>query len=167
MNTMALLLERLRPAIERLGGCRIAGEDLYGDVCLACVRQANRYDWSHPQIEGRVLRIARNLWITRLRRESLRRCSQLPHDSNCQALSYSACLVDESKSQVQSRCAEAVSRLSPRCRRIIREHIFKGESLVRIAEKMRIPAPTVRTLWRRARQQLARDSAFRELTPNE
>ncbi|NLX95411.1 MAG: hypothetical protein GXY83_04475 [Rhodopirellula sp.] len=57
MNEIVSVLERLRPAIERIGGGREDGEDLYGDVALACVEELDRYDWMHPEIEGRVIRM--------------------------------------------------------------------------------------------------------------
>lgn len=80
MDEMLRVLEGLRPAIERLGGRGHDGEDLYGDVSLACVEKKGRYDWSHPGIKGRVMRIARNLHVTRHRRERLRRHEMLPPD---------------------------------------------------------------------------------------
>jgi hypothetical protein len=73
MDQMVAILTQLRPAIQRLAGGGYDGEDLYGNVALACVEKAEHYDWTHPQIRTRVLRIARNLNIRRIRKERSRR----------------------------------------------------------------------------------------------
>jgi len=165
MNEMTALLERLRPAIERLEGRRHDGEELYGEVALACVQKSQRYDWSHPQIERRVMRMARNLRIGRLRRERLRRHGPLPAD-DCRALAYEDFPSEETRGLDSIACQEAIARLPAPYRRVILEHFTRRKRFVAIASEMTLPAATVRTHCRRALQQLARDPKIRELAAN-
>jgi len=165
MEKMTALLARLRPAIERLGGGGHEGEDLFGDVALACVEKYDRYDWSHPKIEGRVLRIAKNLHIRRLRSERVRKCASLPaHD--CRALAHYDVQLRETDVVGSWSCQEALAGLPPLYRRVLHEHLVKGKRLVKIASELNLPSATIRTHHRRGLKQLARDLEMQELAAN-
>jgi len=162
MDAITVMLERLRPTIERLGGGGHDGQDLYGDLALACVEKRHQYDWSHPSIEGRILRMAENLRITRLRRERVRRHAQLTAD-DCPALAREARPITGAEPRDLNRCSEAIDRLPRSYRQVAYEHVLKGKRLVAIANEMKRPSATIRTIWRRAKQRLACDPAIRAM----
>ncbi len=166
MDQMTFLLERLRPVIERMGGGGFDGEDLYGDVCLACSEKWDRYDWSHSKIEGRIMCMAKNLRVKRFRRERLRKYMHLPSD-DCRTLTYEVGSVEERKVLLCMRCRDAIDSLPDRYRQVIHEHFINGKRLVAIAWAMNLPSATIRTHCRRALQQLARDPGIRELAPSD
>ncbi len=162
MDEMISLLERLRPVIERMGGRGNDADDLFGDVALACIEKWDQYDWSHPEIEGRIVRIAKNLKIKRLRRERLRKHACLQSE-DCGVLVSNDRTVEETKPRVSVRCQEAVDCLPDRYRQVIREHFISGKRLIAIARVLKLPSATIRTRCRRALQQLAQDPRIREL----
>lgn len=164
MDKMESVLENVRSAIERLGGGRDDGEELFAEVSLGCVKKGERYDWSDPRIEGRVIKMARNLRITRFRRDRLRRHARLP-DKDCQALACDSGPVEESQAIVCAACREAVESLPDRYRDIVNQYFFAGKRLTSIAREIGLPSATVRTRCRRALQRLARDPRIRELAP--
>lgn len=78
MQNLVCSLTRLRARIERKGGGGHDGEDLCQEVALACMEKRDAYDWSHPVVPGRIIRIAKNLHAKSLRRQRLRKHSPLP-----------------------------------------------------------------------------------------
>jgi RNA polymerase sigma factor (sigma-70 family) len=161
METLARILGKLRPTIERIGGGGHDGDDLFGEVALACVEKHDRYDWSHPLIKGRIIRIAKNLRIKSLRRERLRKHASLPTD-DCFAFAADQATENEHKTLSPTSCAAAVCSLSDPYRHVIHEHFTKGKRLVTIAEELNVPSATIRTRCRRALRQLAQDPRIRE-----
>ncbi len=162
MDEIVRLLERLRPRIERLGGGKDDGEELYAEVSLACVEKEQRYDWSHPKIDGRVIAMAENLRITRHRRERLRKHACLRAEDS-QALACTPGSIDETQSRVCIAIRDAVDRLPDRYREVVDEHSFRGKRMSAIARAMGLPPATIRTHWRRALLQLAHDPSIRDL----
>jgi len=162
---MVFLLESLRPWIEQLGGGKHEGEDLFGDVQLACVQNADRYDWWHPKIGGLVVRIARNLRVTRLRRERLRRHARLPAE-DCPALACEDSTGIERPLPDLAQWQEVMDSLPDRYRHIIEEHFARGKRLITIARQMSLPPATVRTRCRRALQRLAGHPAIQQFGPD-
>lgn len=166
MDKMSTLLERLRPAIERIGGGGDDGEELFAEVALACVEKRAQYDWEHAMIEGRVIRIAQNLRVKRLRRERLRKHERLPSD-DCHHLACHEPSVDEIETQPCGRCQLAVETLPQQYREVIHEHFVGGKRLVAIARAMKVPAGTIRTRYHRALERLARDPQILSLAEEE
>jgi RNA polymerase sigma factor (sigma-70 family) len=164
MDEMVRLLERLRPRIERLAGGRMDGEELYAEVELACVKKSKRYDWTHPKIDGRVMRMARNLRIWLLRRERVRRHDCLPSD-DCQELASLCGAIEDEHSAVSIACREAVGRLPERYREVVEQHFFGGQRMTAIASAKGVPSATIRTICRRALRRLADDATIRDLWP--
>lgn len=164
MDKIATLLERLRPRIERLAGGGHDGEYLFAEVALACIEKHDRYDWSHPKIEGRIICIARKLWSTHLRRERLRKTVTLPRE-DCPALAREPSPASDTQPREVDgiRFQEAVDHLPDRYRQIIHEHFGKGRRLVAIAREMRLPSATIRTRCRRALQKLACNPTIQDL----
>ena len=150
---IGFLLEGLRPSIQRLGGGSHDGEDLYGDVCLACLEKGDRYDWSHAKIEGRVICMANNLRITRVRHERLRKHLRLL-GGDCEALARDSRTVRETEDVPLSDLLAAVAALPDKYRKVIQEHYFSGKRLVAIAKEMKLPPATIRTRHRRALERL-------------
>ena len=149
MDEMLRLLNRLRPRIERLGGGKDEGEELYAEVALACVEKRQRYDWSHPEIEGRVISMATNLRIRRLRRERMRKHACLPAEE-CRALACDAAMIEDTPSTVCIACREAINRLPDRYREVVDEQFYAGRRMSSIAKAMGLPSATIRTRSRRA-----------------
>jgi RNA polymerase sigma factor (sigma-70 family) len=166
MDQMVAVLTQLRPKIERLAGGGYDGEDLYGAVALACVEKAKHYDWTHPQIEGRVLRVARNLHVRQIRSERSR-----PHhillSAEHPALATLECMGAESDARSWTEWRAAVQDLPQPYRRVIQQHFSEGKRFAAIARDMNMPSATVRTRCRRALQQLARDSRVKAWAASE
>jgi DNA-directed RNA polymerase specialized sigma24 family protein len=162
MDEMLRLLERLRPRIERMAGGMDNGDELYAEVEFACVKSSQRYDWLHPKIEGRVMRMARNLLVRMRRRERLRRHACLPAE-DCAELARADGSMEEKLWQVFVACRDAVERLPDRYREVVDQHCFGGKQMSSIASASGLPPATIRTLWRRGLQQLARDPTIRAI----
>jgi RNA polymerase sigma factor (sigma-70 family) len=159
MDQMVAILTQLRPAIQRLAGGGYDGEDLYGNVALACVEKAEHYDWTHPQIRTRVLRIARNLNIRRIRKERWRRDHILLSVLSAEhpRLATLECVEAEADGRSCTEWRAAVQELAEPYRRVIQQRFSEGKRFAAIARDMNMPSATVRTRCRRALQHLAKD----------
>lgn len=154
--------DTVRPTIERIGGGGHDGDELFAEVALACVEKYDHYDWSHRLINGRIIRIAKNVRIKLPRRERLRRHAPLPSDDCAALASDDSLIADELETLSPAKYADAIGSLSDSYRHVIHEHFTKGKRLVAIAKELNIPPATVRTRCRRALHELAQDPRIRE-----
>lgn len=165
MENLARILGQLRPPIERIGGGGHECDGLFGEVALACIEKHDQYDWSHPLIKGRIIRIAQNLRIKSLRRNRLRKHAPLP-SGDCAALAVvEEGIANEHETLSPAEYVAAIDSLSDSYRHVIHEHFAKGKPLVAIAEQLNVPSATVRTRCRRALQRLALNPIVREFAP--
>lgn len=154
MRAIEGVLTRLQPRIEALPGDSHDGQDLFEDVAVACLKRENEYDWFHPEIDGRVMRIAQNLNIRRMRRDRVRENCKLPDDD----------LVRDRKSRFVEEqfhhwegailCRRAVQQLAPRDRAIGWWHVVRRERFGQIARRLSLNESTVRCCCHRALKKL-------------
>lgn len=143
-----------------MGGGRSEGEDLFQDVAVACVKRADDYDWSHPLIDGRVLSIARNLNVRRMRRKRIRQCCHLPADDTMPDSHGST--VDEGiwRHEAAISCRHALERLAPQERAIVWWHVVRAQTFRQIASRLGLREATARCCCHRALKKMRQHPAM-------
>lgn len=135
----------------RLGGSRVEAEDLTQEVFLKLYRHASDYQ---PQgtFEAFALRIARNAWIDRRRREAARVSARAFSVLESEAIVIREPLAaghepDQRLSglEEQERIARALSSLSAKHAIIFELAIVQSRSYPEIAEELDIPVGTVKS----------------------
>lgn len=140
-------MEAHGPTVYRLALCRLQhtadAEDVYQDVFLRLLEQ-NAEDWDGEHIKA---------WLIRA---TLNRCADVGRFRLRRGTVPLEALADHSipTDPGASELWEAVSALPPRFRTVVHLHYAEGYSTGEIARILSIPAATVRTRLRRAREKL-------------
>ncbi len=138
-----------------IGGGGADGDDLFGDVQLACVCHANDYDWCHPEIEWRVVRMARNMRISRHRKSLKRKHVSLDAATDATSVNQTD-RVDE--------ILEVVGLyLSRTEKEMLFEHAVIGLSLKELAEKAGVSEVAMRLRWMKQTKRLAATTKLSEV----
>lgn len=133
---------------QRLGGSRVEAEDLAQEVFLKLYRHSASYQ---PQgtFEAFAMRIARNAWIDRRRRDaariSARSFSALetePEEPAARALDPDRRLVQQEE---RARLARALARLSSNHALIFEMAVVQARPYPEIAQELDIPVGTVKS----------------------
>lgn len=151
----------LRTRIVSIPGTRHRddGEELFSEVCVACVEKLERYT---PWTDGRIMQIAWNRWHSYQRKA----CRRPPHHTLEDASDCTLnCAPDE-----RLICCETGAQLRRRLRRLRKEYrrvlwkrFMRHETLRQIATDMGHELETVSTWYKRAIKQLRRDRNFLEI----
>ncbi|MBI1313660.1 sigma-70 family RNA polymerase sigma factor [bacterium] len=156
-NQIAQVVQKLAPSISRMD--RRFGEDLVGEVQLACLQRVGCYDWERDDINRLVLRIARNR-LADMRRKSRREAEVLtgyrklvPSPSRLEQLEMP---------DFEDMLAEITRFLKPGEKEILVCRVIDGVPHERLAERFGISVGDVRVRWSRIRARLAANPVLRE-----
>lgn len=140
------IVHRLRPQILCIAGSKLSGEELLSDVLFACLRHPE-YDWTHGQIQGRVLQIAKNRWRDQCRRRAVREHGVLADDIESKASAESEVLASDLLHFVAEKLGSGESE-------ILRLVAIEGWKLSSVASHCGVSLNAMRSHWFRLRQQL-------------
>ena len=151
MKQIECLLVRLRPRIISIGGGNDTGDDLFGDVCLACIQKVDRYSWDDPRIEGRVIQIALNLNARRLKkRERHQSVGEWPIEDSSLIGQCDSSLYRSDRGELAEQAKRLVEQLPVKDQQIIWSHFKDNELYESIASRFQMTAVNVRTRLCRA-----------------
>jgi RNA polymerase sigma-70 factor (ECF subfamily) len=125
----------------RLTGDRNRAEEVVQETLVRAWRRAAELDLAPDALRAWLFTVARNL-VTDLRRSDAARPATVSDEF---ALS-TACAADELDRAVQSwTIADALTRLTPEHRAVLVETYYEGRSVVEAAQRLGIPAGTVKS----------------------
>lgn len=131
-------------------------DDVLQETFLAVARTARDYT-PRGRFRAWIMRIARNLCLNRLRRETRRRSASLGAPLVPEPVSSVPEPPEQAEADEYMRALRrAVIRLPERQREAIALYAFEGMSYRQIAETLEAPLGTVKTLIHRARAELTR-----------
>lgn len=158
LERIADLLTNLRPQIEGHGNRRIRGygEELYSDVCEACLARAERYDWEHPRAAGLVWRIAQRKAATHCRQSGVARNRTVRIDDCAEPTCSIATTSESEPKRNEADVLVAVRRLPSNQRELLLDHFWRGMRAVDIARRDGVPPGRVRLRLHRAKQAIAK-----------
>ena len=149
------LLPRLRRFARTLTRSVPEADDLVQEACLRALTRADQWDRSQP-LDRWMFRIARNLWISEIRKRNVRiGQGQVPADESHELVSVETGEGSLAASQLQGRIAALPDELGA----VLLTVSVEGYSYAEAAELFDIPVGTVMSRIHRARKALARDLA--------
>ena len=147
---------RVRLYLRGLGAPEAIAEELAQEALLRLWQRADSYDPARSTLSTWLFRVARNLHIDRLRRETHWTAVEIQDDDG---LEFCQETEDPDFSSAESYAAHAdlnerIERLSAIQARLIRMSYFEAKSHQQIADELGMPLGTVKSHIRRAFQQL-------------
>ena len=147
---------RVRLYLRGLGAPEGVAEELAQEALLRLWQRAESYDPARSTLSTWLFRVARNLHIDRLRRETHWTAVEIQDDDG---LEFCQETEDPDFSSAESYAAHAdlnerIERLSAIQARLIRMSYFEAKSHQQISDELGMPLGTVKSYIRRAFQQL-------------
>jgi len=147
---------RVRLYLRGLGAPEMVAEELAQEALLRLWQRAESYDPARSTLSTWLFRVARNLHIDRLRRESPGLAVEMDAD---EGMEFKQETENPDFSSAESYAAHAdlnerIERLSALQARLIRMSYFEAKSHQQISEEVGMPLGTVKSHIRRAFQQL-------------
>ncbi|CAN0599025.1 unnamed protein product [Ectocarpus sp. 12 AP-2014] len=150
-SDLIALLPRLRRFARSLTRSVVEADDLVQDACLRALSRADQWDPSQP-LDRWVFRITRNLWISEIRKRTVRvGQGQVPADESPELVSHESGEASVMAGQLQSQIAALPEELSA----ILLTVSVEGYSYAEAAALFDIPIGTVMSRIHRARKTLA------------
>ena len=150
-SDLIALLPRLRRFARSLTRSVVEADDLVQDACLRALARADQWDPSQP-LDRWVFRIARNLWISEIRKRTVRiGQGQVPAEETHELVSNESGEASVMAGQLQSQIAALPEELSA----ILLTVSVEGYSYAEAAALFDIPIGTVMSRIHRARKTLA------------
>ena len=149
------LLPRLRRFARSLTRSVPEADDLVQEACLRALSRADQWDPSQP-LDRWMFRITRNLWISELRKRSVRMGKgQVPADETHELVSQDTGEHAVATAELRGQIAALPEELSA----ILLSVSVEGYSYAEAAELFEIPIGTVMSRIHRARKALAKEIA--------
>ena len=157
-NDLITLLPRLRRFARSLTRSVPEADDLVQDACLRALSRSDKWDPSQP-LDRWMFRITRNLWISELRKKSVRLGQgHVPADESNELISQDTGEATVMVSELQTQINALPDELSA----ILLGVTVEGYSYAEAAELFDIPVGTVMSRIHRARKTLAAQIAAPE-----
>ena len=150
-SDLIALLPRLRRFARSLTRSVVEADDLVQEACLRALSRADQWDPSQP-LDRWVFRITRNLWISEIRKRTVRiGQGQVPADETHELVSNESGEASVMAGQLQSQIAALPEELSA----VLLTVSVEGYSYAEAAALFDIPIGTVMSRIHRARKTLA------------
>ncbi len=158
-HDLIAMLPRLRRFARSLTRSVAEADDLVQEACLKALARADQWDPAQP-LDRWVFRIARNHWISEVRKTSVRMGEgQVPAEESAELLS-----ADTGESHVAvGEVASKVAALPPDLSSVLLAVSVEGYSYAEAADLFEIPIGTVMSRIHRARKVLAAQMAEPEV----
>ena len=156
MNIYDHFAPRLRLYLRGLGVPEVVAEELAQEALLRLWQRAESYDPSRSSLSTWLFRVARNLHIDRLRRDSHGRAVEIDADSvlEIEQETHSPGFSLAESYTAYADLNERIERLPATQARLIRMSYFEAKSHQQISDELGMPLGTVKSSIRRAFQRL-------------
>lgn len=143
---------RIKSMMLRLGTSDALAEDLVQETFLSVWRKAHLYSAQRGAVSTWIFTIARNLRIDQVRRQSNRPYEDLEAIELASEEPNGSAQLEQN--EVVARVSEAITRLSPEQREVVRLSFIQDMPHAQIAETLGIPLGTVKSRLRLAYERL-------------
>lgn len=143
---------RIKSMMLRLGTSDALAEDLVQETFLSVWRKAHLYSPSRGAVSTWIFTIARNLRIDQVRRQSNKPYEDLEAIELASDEPNGSTQLEQN--EVVARVSEAITRLSPEQREVVRLSFIQDMPHAQIAETLGIPLGTVKSRLRLAYERL-------------
>lgn len=143
---------RIKSMMLRLGTSDALAEDLVQETFLSVWRKAHLYSPNRGAVSTWIFTIARNLRIDQVRRQSNRPYEDLETIELASDEPNGSTQLEQN--EVVARVSEAITRLSPEQREVVRLSFIQDMPHAQIAETLGIPLGTVKSRLRLAYERL-------------
>ncbi len=156
MNDFLPILKSVAEPVRAIGRRYQYGDELYSDLCRACVAHAERFPWAQTWCAGALIRKAHDLMVDELRRRAARAKAERTY-----LVGFDECRIDEpydTLAEIRQVLKGAIDSLPATYRSAIRESL---EAANRFDSPPKADV-THRTHLHRARRMLAEDTTLLE-----